>query len=103
PDLVCLTGDYVHHSPAYIEQVVAALAELQPRIGSVGVLGNHDWWEGADRMRRAFASTSILLVDNSRLVLTPERRLVHHADAGLALCGVGDLWEDEPNYHAALG
>jgi predicted MPP superfamily phosphohydrolase len=103
PDVVCLTGDYVHHSAAYIEPVVAALAQLRPRIGTLAVLGNHDWWEDASLVRRELAKTSIVLIDNDRRILTPERRLVTAAETGLALCGVGDLWEDVPDYERALG
>ena len=36
-------------------------------------------------------------------MLTPERRLVPAADAGLAVAGVGDLWEDRQDYQRALG
>jgi predicted MPP superfamily phosphohydrolase len=103
PDLVCLTGDYVHHSEAYIEPVVEELARLRPRIATVAVLGNHDWWEDVDRMRRALDRASIPLLDNGRRVLTPDRRVTADAAEGLAVCGVGDLWEDTQDYQAALG
>ncbi len=103
PDLVCLTGDYVHHSAAYIEPVAEELARLRPRRAAVAVLGNHDWWEDADRMRRALARTGTVLLDNDRRVLTPAGRLEPRAERGLAVCGVGDLWEDTPDYAAALG
>jgi predicted MPP superfamily phosphohydrolase len=102
PDLVCLTGDYVHQSRAYIDPVVAELAQLKPRIATVAVLGNHDWYEDAERLRAGLAQIGIPMLDNGRRVLTPERRLVPQADAGLAVCGVGDLWEDEPDYEVAL-
>jgi predicted MPP superfamily phosphohydrolase len=103
PDLICLTGDYVHHSAAFIEPVVAELARLRPRIGIVAVLGNHDWWEDVERMRQEFAEVGIPLLDNTRLVLTPERHLVAAAEVGLALCGVGDLWMDTQEYEQSLG
>jgi len=102
PDLFCLTGDYVHESAVYIEPVVAEMARLRPRIATVAVLGNHDWWEDVVKMRQAFARAGIPLIDNDRRVLTPERELVDQADAGLALCGVGDLWQDEQDYAEAL-
>jgi predicted MPP superfamily phosphohydrolase len=102
-DLVCLTGDYVHESQVYIEPVVAELARLQPRIATVAVLGNHDWWEDVEKMRRAFAQANIPLIDNDRRVLTPDRRLVYEAQTGLAICGVGDFWEDRQlDYRPAL-
>jgi len=103
PDLVLLTGDYVDQSPEYIAPVADELARLRPLIGMVAVLGNHDWYEGAEQCRREFARLGIPLIDNGRLVLTPERRLVKDAADGLALCGVGDFQEGRQDYVAALG
>jgi uncharacterized protein len=103
PDLVLLTGDYVHRSKAYIRPVIEELARLRPRIATVAVLGNHDWWEDAVLTRRMFQEVAIPLLDNTRQVLTPDRRLVPEARAGLALCGVDDLWWGQPNYQQALG
>ena len=97
-----LTGDYIDQSAAYIKPVVEELARLQPRIATVAVLGNHDWWEDAPLMRREFARTNILLLDNSRRVLTTERRLEADGGDGLVLAGVGDLMEDKPDYDKAL-
>ncbi|HYT90202.1 MAG TPA: metallophosphoesterase [Gemmataceae bacterium] len=103
PDLVLLTGDYIDQNAAYIPPVVAELARLRPRIGTVAVLGNHDWFEDGPLAQREFARAGIPLIDNDRLVLTPQRRLVQHAGQGLALCGVGDLKEDQQDYGQALG
>ena len=108
PDLVVLTGDYVHHSDVYIAPVVRELAELRARAGVVATLGNHDWWEDGDRTAAEFARTGVRLVDNDRLFLTAERtleRTVGASDRRHALClaGAGDLWEGAPNYADALG
>ena len=101
-DLLVLTGDYVHHSPAYIQPVAAELARLRARIGAVAVLGNHDWWEDGPLMAAELARAGIALIDNGRRILTPDRRLVADAAEGLAIAGVGDLWEDPPDYRRAL-
>lgn len=103
PDIVALTGDFVANSSRYIEPVAMALAELKPGIGSVAVMGNHDWWEGGEKMRAALESVSIPVIDNNRLVLTRGRKLVEKAEAGLALAGVGDAWEDVVDFEGALG
>jgi predicted MPP superfamily phosphohydrolase len=102
PDLVLLTGDYVHASDAYIRPVVAELARLRPKIGTLAVLGNHDWLEGVEQTREEFVRWGIPLIDNDRRVLTPDRRLVGAAPVGLAICGVGDYKEDQPDYRKAL-
>jgi predicted MPP superfamily phosphohydrolase len=103
PNLILLTGDYVHRSSAYVEPVVRELAELRATIGRIGVLGNHDWWEDAPLTRRAFARIGIPLVDNDRLFITPERQLVRSSTAGLCIAGVGDLQEDVVRIGDALG
>jgi predicted MPP superfamily phosphohydrolase len=102
PDLVLLTGDYVLHSSAYARPVVEELARLRPAIGTVAVLGNHDWSEGAGVVRREFAEAGLPLIDNARRVLTPDRELVDAACEGLALCGVEDLWRGKPDPRRAL-
>lgn len=101
-DLILLTGDYVHHSPAYIKPVAAELARLRARIGAVAVLGNHDWWEDGPLMAAELDRAGILPIDNGRRILTPDRRLATDAAEGLAIAGVGDLWEDPPDYRRAL-
>jgi predicted MPP superfamily phosphohydrolase len=103
PDLVLLTGDYVHRSAAYIEPVVRALAELRGRVGVVATLGNHDWWEGASLTRECFASASIPMVDNDRVFVSPDRALIKRPiDVGLCVAGVGDLMEDKVRIYDAL-
>jgi len=102
PDLILLTGDYVHRSPAYIEPVARALRPLRARIGIAGVLGNHDWWEDGRRVQRAFADAGLPLIDNSRRFVTRDRKLVEEASEGLCIAGVGDLWEDEVDFDRAL-
>jgi predicted MPP superfamily phosphohydrolase len=101
-DLVLLTGDYVFQSPRYITPVVRELAELRGKIGVVGVLGNHDWWQDAPATRREFARAGIPLIDNSRMVVTLDRKLVQSATEGLCIAGVGDFFEDQLRWDAAL-
>jgi uncharacterized protein len=102
PDLVLLTGDYVHQSPQYIRPVVDALAGLKARIGVLGVLGNHDWWEDGEETQRQFARVGLPLIDNGRMFVSRERKLVSGGVEGLCIAGVGDLWEGGPDYEAAL-
>lgn len=103
PDLVALTGDYVYRGPEYMEPIAAHFARLKPRVGTLGVMGNHDWWGGSHVCQRAFAKYGIPLIDNSRKFVTPERKLVDQATEGLCVAGVGDLWEDHCLYEMALG
>ena len=103
PDVILLTGDYVHRSAAYVTPIVNELAMLRASIGIAGVLGNHDWWEDGPLMQREFARVGIPLIDNARRFVTRQRQFVEHATAGLCLAGIGDLYTDTQRYDAALG
>jgi predicted MPP superfamily phosphohydrolase len=102
PDLVLLTGDYILQSSAYVRPVAEELGQLRSAIGTLAVLGNHDWHEGGHLVRREFAEAGLPLIDNARRVLTPDRELVDGAAEGLAVCGVDDLWCGRPNPQRAL-
>jgi predicted MPP superfamily phosphohydrolase len=102
PDLVLLTGDYILFSSAYIRPVVEELAQLRPVLGTLSVMGNHDWNEGGHLVLRELADAGLTPLDNTRRVLTPDRELVKSAAEGLALCGVDDLWRGDPDVWRAL-
>lgn len=104
PDLILLTGDYVHRSAAYITPVVNALSRLRATVGILGVLGNHDWWENGPHTQREFARVGIPLIDNTRRFVTRSRRLVERpTDECLCIAGVGDLYADQQHFEDALG
>jgi len=103
PDIVALTGDYVYRGIEYVAPVTKELARLSPRIGTLAVLGNHDWSDGGGELtKRLFTSEKIPLIDNTRRYITPSRKLVPSAREGLCIAGVGDLWEDKCLYDDAL-
>lgn len=68
PDLVCLTGDYVAHSQAYL----GLLEELVRRIEApiVAVMGNHDHWAGVGEVRAALERGGARVLTNACTVLT---------------------------------
>lgn len=101
-DIVVLTGDYISNSPRYIRPVAEALSRLRPAIGVLGVLGNHDWYEGGDLLRTEFERWGLPLIDNARRMVTPSRRIVSDAREGLCIAGVGDLMEHRVDFAAAL-
>lgn len=84
PDIVALTGDYTYINRKYVEPVGDVLSELQPRIGTYAVLGNHDYYQGAGHVVRALrrAKLNVLLDARERLDWRGGR---------LSLFGVDDL------------
>lgn len=102
PDLIMLTGDYVVNSPRYIRPVIDALSNLEPSIATLAVLGNHDWWEGGEAIQEGMTDQGIIMLDNRRVFLTPERQIATKHDVGLCLAGVGDPWAHTVDFAAAL-
>lgn len=102
PDLVLLTGDYIIQTWEYLDPVVAALSGLRPRIGTLAVLGNHDWIHGSRATRQAFARIGVSFVDNDRRFVTTDRSIASHATEGLCVAGVGDLYFDRQDFGRAL-
>ncbi len=93
PDLMLLTGDFVHRTPAAIPEGIAVLTECRARFGSLAVLGNHDHWEGQTRCREEFARHQIPLIDGDRFFLGPDGLARTYSPGRIAICGVDDLWE----------
>jgi predicted MPP superfamily phosphohydrolase len=106
PDLIALTGDYIHNGPTFIGPAAGLFKPLidwgRP---VVGVLGNHDWYADGREMSRALAALGVRMIDNGRLWLDAGTRQISDeapAGAGLCIAGVGDLLTDWVDIPAAL-
>lgn len=96
PDLVVITGDFVCHSQLYLDQLVEVLSRIEAP--TVGVLGNHDYWSGADEVARALRRAGVELLRNANTTLTLRRQRLQivglddaytgHADRARALSGI---------------
>jgi predicted MPP superfamily phosphohydrolase len=108
PDVILLLGDYV--SAAVLggkriapETLAPILGEFRSPLGTFAVLGNHDGWLGAPRVRQAFEQAGIRVLRNEHARvewsagdLAGERRRVGGAGP-LSLYGLADLRTDKPN------
>jgi predicted MPP superfamily phosphohydrolase len=95
PDLVLLAGDYVIsgvRGGAFVppETTAFVLAKLDAPLGVFAVLGNHDHWYDAARVRSAFESVGIRVLEN-------ETAPVRGEGFDFWLVGLGDLWEARPD------
>lgn len=99
PDLVALLGDYVTEerlgSPIPPEQTARWLGDLRASVGVFAVLGNHDWWHGGERVRRAFEDAGIT-------VLEGESRSVEIRGQRVRIFGVPDYSSRHRDMLAAL-
>jgi predicted MPP superfamily phosphohydrolase len=96
PDLVVLTGDFVHKGFRHIQTVAKVLGRLQAPLGVFAVLGNHDFSvRNALGMRRHKhlhrAVAEGLTAHGIRVLHNETVTLVRHG-ARLHLAGVEDLW-----------
>jgi uncharacterized protein len=76
PDLVLIAGDLVsdkRFATRYysLEDAMAPLAALKPRLGTFAVLGNHDHWRNAQAARRALKAANVRLIENSATAAGP--------------------------------
>jgi predicted MPP superfamily phosphohydrolase len=96
PDLVVLTGDFIHKGFKYIEPVAQTLGCLKSPQGTFAVLGNHDFSVrnalGFRRYRHLHRAVASALTARGIRVLHNEAvQLTRDADV-LQLVGVEDLW-----------
>lgn len=73
PDLVAITGDFVSYAiDDIVNDLKHCLSLLQPNIDSIAVLGNHDHWLGADKIRKMLKESQIIDISND--IYTVERK-----------------------------
>lgn len=81
-DMVTLTGDYFSYNlEDYHESLEKSLMKLKADGGKFGVLGNHDHWMSADKIREIFKNSGV--IDLSNDVVTLKKGEDH-----LNICGV---------------
>jgi predicted MPP superfamily phosphohydrolase len=68
PDVVLVTGDFVCHSQLYLDQLTEVMRLFQAPV--VGVLGNHDYWSGADEVRLALQRAGVEVLRNRNTILS---------------------------------
>jgi uncharacterized protein len=95
PDLVLLSGDYVHNGERFIPAAAAVFGPIvKAGLPVAGVLGNHDWYNDGRAMRAAMEGVGVRMIDNARVYLdAATRKFTESASPGRSLCigGVGDL------------
>ncbi|HEX5045771.1 MAG TPA: metallophosphoesterase [Gammaproteobacteria bacterium] len=100
PDLVLLGGDYVIDNVLggrFVSPEISAkkLAEIDAPLGVLAVLGNHDWWLGAGRVRAALEGSGIPVLEDSAVE-------VRRGPCAFWIAGVGDFREGRHDVAAAL-
>jgi predicted MPP superfamily phosphohydrolase len=96
PDLIVLTGDFVHRGYRYVERVAQVLGRLSAPEGVYAVLGNHDFSVrnalGFRRYRHLYRAVAAALTKEGIRVLHNEAVALRRAGGHLQIVGVEDLW-----------
>ena len=96
PDLVVLTGDFVHAGYRYVETVANCLGNLRAPCGIFAVLGNHDFSVrnalGIRRYRHLSHAIAKALQARGIHVLQNESYTLAKQGHSLHVVGVDDLW-----------
>ena len=93
-DLATLTGDYFSYIiSGYEGALEKSLSKLSAPDGKFGVLGNHDHWMGADKVRRIFKNSGVVDLSNDVCLLSKGGDELNLA--GVDSCTVGEDDLDE--------
>ncbi len=82
-DLVVITGDFVCHSQKFLDELHAVVSAIEAPC--VCVLGNHDYWSGAEEV----AAT---LTRAGALVLRNQNTIIHVKHQRMQLVGLDDAY-----------
>jgi predicted MPP superfamily phosphohydrolase len=93
PDLVVLTGDFVCHSQAWLDELTEVIQRFDAPV--VCVLGNHDHWSGPDEVRCALRRGGAEVLDNRHTVIT----LRHER---LQVVGLDDAYTGHADWRQAV-
>lgn len=97
PDMVAITGDFVSYAIDHlIDDLTNSLKKLQPKDASLAVLGNHDHWLGAGKIRNVLEKSGIIDVSND--IYTLER-----GDALLHMAGVDSVMLNKHRLDLVMG
>ncbi len=80
PDLVVVTGDLVDGDAGLVETLLPELRTLTAPLGVYAVLGNHEYYAGAERSRELMRDAGYTVLDNAAVEVA----------AGLWVAGVPD-------------
>ncbi|MGH9904346.1 MAG: metallophosphoesterase [Pyrinomonadaceae bacterium] len=90
PDLIVLLGDFMvrdtwHSTPIEPEVIAETLKGFKSRMGVYAVLGNHDHWHDASRVRAALEKSGIEVLENDVARLEKNKQTIW-------LVGLADAW-----------
>lgn len=93
PDIVVVSGDFVAHSQAYLDDLTELMRGLQAPV--FAVLGNHDHWCGANAVAHALKRAGVEVLRNERTIIEVRHRK-------LQIVGLDDAYTGHADIDAAV-
>jgi predicted MPP superfamily phosphohydrolase len=88
PDIIAITGDFVSYAIDHlIDDLTDCLSILEPKFASIAVLGNHDHWLGADKIRKSLCDSNIIDISNNVYTLEHEGAMLNFAGVDSVMLG----------------
>jgi predicted MPP superfamily phosphohydrolase len=93
PDLIFLTGDFVSKRE-FVPMLPRFLSLARGRLGTIAVLGNHDYWANGAEVADAVRSAGVICLGSGCLHLPIEGRTgeTPPRTASLRVCGCEEPW-----------
>ncbi|MBV9391175.1 MAG: metallophosphoesterase [Verrucomicrobia bacterium] len=95
PDLAIIAGDFVYKQLAAVFDLVPVLSELNPRLGTLAVLGNHDHWKGAHVIVQALQKAGVRFLINDGIE-------IQRGSKSIFVAGIDSVWAGVPSPQAAF-
>ena len=89
PDVVVITGDFVAHSQAYLDDLTELMRGF--RVPVFAVLGNHDHWCGADAVTAALVRGGVEVLRNAHTTIKIRQRALQIVGLDDAYTGHADV------------
>ena len=101
PDIVLIGGDLVINgvvggSPISIQSVALKLKKLNSPLGVFAVLGNHDWWNNGEEIRKTLELNGIGVLENKAKMINLSNGF------NFWLVGIGDEYTDHADASLAF-
>lgn len=100
PDLVAITGDFVAHSQAYLEDLGEVIRAIDAPV--VAVLGNHDHWCGAQDVQKTLEKAGAAVLRNAHTVLEVRHQRLQVVGLDDAYTGHADVLRATRGLNPAL-
>ncbi len=93
PDLVVITGDFVCHSQKFLDELYEVVSALESPC--ICVLGNHDYWSGAEEVEQTLTRARALVLRNQNTV-------IHIKHQALQIVGLDDAYTTHADRERAV-